>query len=564
VGMESLRPMQSTTDLCHTRWESMSPARSRPGQSMSDQQALSLTRCDAPSGAPCVQLPAADIGASTAGRWGAREIAWCGAIVTIGLLLRLIRIGHQPFWLDEALTFQRIHLNLPDLVNDSFANRHMPSYFLLLQMLLPFGTDAALLRLPSALLGAASIGVIFAIARRVGGLGAAAVAGLLMAFSPLQVQYGQEARSYTLVTLLIAVALWGLVRLAQDPQRASLGMRRPGFDGIGWASYLFGTVGALDVLGDAAPWLLASNLAFALIWHRLRHTPTLRGSFQRNWLLSQAVVAACCLPLYGAIVMANGSHMLENFNWIPQLSWRNIWIATKSVYLMRMATVVQYGLMPTAVPLLGPLVALLGMVGMYRMHRSLDGRVLLLAFLTLPLLLLTVSLFKSMLLPRYILWSAAPFFVLAGLGAAALPRRGLIALSTALVLLAAVNLAPVYRLETKPRWDVTAATLAAHVRPGDTVLTADPNAPTMLSVLQPKGQASIADTALVTQNLDVAVARWKQGSRVWAVNGRSAMGVREDVDTFKNALAELGPPVAQIQQGKEITILVFPAPGMDD
>jgi hypothetical protein len=132
------------------------------------------------------------------------------------------------------------------------------------------------------------------------------------------------------------------------------------------------------------------------------------------------------------------------------------------------------------------------------------------------------------------------------------------------VLLAAVNLAPVYRLETKPRWDVTAATLAAHVRPGDTVLTADPNAPTMLSVLQPKGQAPIADTALVTQNLDVAVARWKQGSRVWAVNGRSAMGVREDVDTFKNTLAELGPPVAQIQQGKEITILVFPAPGMAD
>jgi hypothetical protein len=169
-----------------------------------------------------------------------------------------------------------------------------------------------------------------------------------------------------------------------------------------------------------------------------------------------------------------------------------------------------------------------------------------------------------MLLPRYILWSAAPFFVLAGLGAAALPRRMLPILVTILILVGSINLVPIYRIETKPRWDVAAATLAANVRPGDTVLTSDPNASTMLSVLQPKDQQPIDGKALVTQNLAIALARWKQGGRVWAVNGRSAMGEREDVDTFKNTLAALGTPAAQIPQGKEITILMFQAPAAAD
>jgi len=534
---------------------------------MSVKQTLSLSRIQALSPALRDDNPNAGVlppAENTSEPWLSGDFVWMLVVVGIGLLLRLIHIGHQPFWLDEALTFQRIHLDLPDLVNDSFANRHMPSYFLLLQLLVPYGPGAALLRIPSALLGALSAGMVFAIARRVGGRNAGVIAGLLMAFSPLQVQYGQEARSYTLVTLLITTALWGLVRLAQDAKRASLTIRQHGFDGWGWACYLMGTIGALDVLGDAAPWLLASNLSLWLLWYHLRHDPETRRGFQRNWLISQVVVLACTVPFYGAIVLANGSHMLQNFNWIPQLSWRNIWIAAKSVYLMRMATVVQFGLMPTAVPLLGPLVALLGGIGIYRIRGRLDGRVLLLGFVTLPLLLLAVSLFKSMLLPRYILWSAAPFFVLAGLGAAALPRRALPVLVTVLIVVGSVNLAPVYRIETKPRWDVAAATLAANVRPGDTVLTSDPNAPTMLSVLQPKNQAPIDGKALVTQDLDVALARWKQGSRVWAVNGRSAMGEREDVDTFKNALAALGTPVAQIPQGKEITILMFQAPATPD
>lgn len=499
-------------------------------------------------------------------KWPAGDIAWMMFVLCIGLLARLLHIARQPFWLDEALTFQRIHLSTGSLIADSYANRHMPSYFLLLQLISQFSPANAMLRIPSALFGTLSVGMVFAIARRVGGRSAAIVAGLLMALSPLQVQYGQEARSYTLATLLITITLWGLLRLAQNPARASLDIRHPDFDVCGWASYVFGTIGALDVLSDAAPWLIAANASLFLIWRslRLEPSPDQHLGFRRNWLLSATIILVCCMPFYAAILAASDGQMLHKFDWIPPLSWQNLKVAAKSAYLMRMAAVVRFSVLPTAVPLLGLLVAMLGAVGLWRMRGRLEGRVLLLSFAVLPLLLLAISLLKSMLLPRYILWSAAPFFVLAGIGAATLPRRILPVAATVLMLLCMVNLAPVYKTETKPRWDMAAATLAAHVQPGDTVFTGDPNAPTMLAVLRPKGSVPIETTALVTPQLDVALARWKQGSRVWAVNGRSALGQHEDLNAFKGRIAALGTPTLEIPEGKEITILMFPAPNDAD
>lgn len=491
--------------------------------------------------------------------WLTSDGVWILAIVCLGLIARLFRIDHQPFWLDEALTFQRIHLHLGGLVSDSFSNRHMPTYFLLLRWISAcFGLHDAWLRAPSAVFGALSAGMVFAIAHRLGGRGAAIMGGLLMALSPLQVQYGQEARSYTLVTLLIAVSLWGLVRLAQDPYRAAIDVRRPEADRLSWAAYVFGAIGALDVLGDAMPWLIASNLSLYLVWRS--QAAEERQGFLRQWLASIVLIALCTAPFYLAIFAASDGHMLQKFNWIPELSWQHIWVVAGSVYLMRMLAVVKFDLLHTAVPLLGMLVVVAACMGVFRLRTRLEGRVLLLSVLVLPLLILSISLFKSVLLPRYVLWSAVPFFVVVGMGAAVLPLRTIPIAATLLFLLGAVNLGPVYRMETKPRWDMAAATLAANVRPGDTVFTADPNAPTMLTVLSPKNGLPIQASALVTSQYDQAVLRWKQGGRVWAVNGRSALGRREDLADFKSRMAVLGAPAIEISQGKEITILMFPAP----
>lgn len=498
--------------------------------------------------------------ATEAGRWSTMrpgaDVLGLLAVMALALAVRLYRIGAQSFWLDEVFTWQRIQLPPAQLIADSFANRHFPSYFLLLRWIAHFDPgDFAWLRMPSAVFGAAAAGVVLLIARRLAGRSAGMAAGLLMALSPLQMQYGQEARPYALVVLLIAIALWGLVLIVQQPLRTARGRAH------GWIAYVAGTVGASSVLGDTAPWLLASNAALWLVWRKLHADAAAARAFRRHWLVSQAVVLLGCLPFYGGVLGAADRHTLQAFNWIPSLTWHHLWVVASTTYLMHGATVVRLGLLPMAVKMLSPLVALLGVLGFIRLRGRMEGRVLLLAFALLPLLVLAVSLVKPMLVPRYILWSSVPFFVVAGVGVVTVGRRVAPLLVAALLLLSLANLTPLYRIEIKPRWNAAAATLAAEVRPGDTVFTDDPNGPLMLDALRPPGTASIGARARVTHRLSEALPHWQAGGRLWAVSGRAAMGEREDLAAFKHRLAPFGQPVREIAEGSELTLLQFAPAG---
>src|SRR5271170_4274084 len=157
------------------------------------------------------------------------------AIGVFALALRLYGLGDKPFWLDLA-SLRRATASLPDLVVDSLNNNHYPSYFLLLWLVGQIGTSQWLLRLPSAVFGAIGASMTCAIGTRAAGRPSGAIAGLLMAVSPFEVQFGQEARSYTLVSCLILTALFGLVRLAQEPAAAALPVRRSALRGA-WMAY---------------------------------------------------------------------------------------------------------------------------------------------------------------------------------------------------------------------------------------------------------------------------------------------------------------------------------------
>ncbi len=101
----------------------------------------------------------------------------------------------------------------------STVDHHPPLYYLLLhgwQRLL--GDGAAMVRLPSALLGIAAIPVLYWAGRIFVGRRAAMVAATLLAVSPFHVRYGQEARMYALMALLGALMLWALAVYLADSQ----------------------------------------------------------------------------------------------------------------------------------------------------------------------------------------------------------------------------------------------------------------------------------------------------------------------------------------------------------
>jgi mannosyltransferase len=483
-------------------------------------------------------------------------LALPAAIAGLALLLRLWGIGDKPFWLDEIATLRRATATIPDLVADSLHNSHYPSYFLLAWAIAKISTSQALLRLPSAVFGALAAGLTAATARLVAGRRAAIVAGLLMAFSPFEVQFGQEARSYTLVACLILMALWGLVRLALQPAQAALPVSREGALRTAWAAYAVGTAAALDVLNVAIPWLIASNLAAIAI---AGATGFGRRGFWRNWALAQLLIIICWAPAAATLYMISKGTVLDGAAWAPSETMRTVWSIIAPVYLLRLSNFITIDLAPAVVPGLSLAVLIMAALGVWRLRR--DPPVLAVlgaAALVLPLGLFAISWVVPLMVPRYFAWSAAPFFVFAGAGLSLLTRLRFAAAATALAALGLVNLIPYYNYETKPRWDLVAKKLAATAHPGDVVLADSYYAYSVLNVFAARrglDKHQINLTWLLPE-----AAKATPGHDVWVVWGRTGQTKKKSPEEYRRSLIALGSPVGVNAIGRYIVMWRYRAP----
>ncbi len=497
---------------------------------------------------PAVVMPAVVISVSAAAEPSNRSVWPAVAAFACALAARLWGIGDKPFWLDELTTLRRAALPMGALIRDSLSYHHLPTYFALLSGVLALGQSEAVARAPSAVLGAVTCAFVAAAAMRVGGRAAGLLAGLLMAFSPIQVQYGQEARSYTLVMCCIAAALLGLLRLVEEPARDA--------DRAGWALLLGGTFGAVATLGIALAWPAASTLGWALATRDTRR----RGRW-RTWLLGHAAVAVLIAPWFAAMYVLNEGRMADGLTWIPPLDADRLWATFDTVYLMRIGSLISTHLFPAGVPGLGALVALLAVasgVWAWRRRRAAFA-VLAVAALLPPVALLAVSTVFPLWIPRYLLWGAVPFFVLAGLGANLAPPAARLPGALAAGVLAAINLGGYYGAETKPRWDQAAQALHARATPRDLVLVEDDRLPDLLNYFLALDGAPLAERRWT---LDPAVARaWLAGgSPVWLAQGAVGQVVLADPAVIPPALQLPERPALLLRFGRDVALLRFDPP----
>jgi 4-amino-4-deoxy-L-arabinose transferase-like glycosyltransferase len=496
-----------------------------------------------------------------------RPVALPAAIFSFALVLRLIDIGRRPFWLDEVFTLQRASLAPKALVHDSFINHHLPSFFLMLSPLVNLGNPQFWLRVPSAAFGAVAVMLVYLIAREIAGRMAGLCAALVICMSPTALAFSQEARSYTLEMSLILVALLGIAKLATDVPAASRPWRHPRSAIGAWALFIIGSAAALDVLGDGLPWLLTANLIGGiLIWQS-----DARKSLARNLALADATVILLTAPFYGLMISTQDEGFVDSVMWIPPLNLPRLWYDVSSIYLMRIADSVSFRLMDVPTPRLliwlieVGLIAAVGL-GAWRLRKRPAVFVaIVLSLLVLPVFLSVISIWRPVLLPRYILWSAAPFAILAGIGAAFSMRRltgfGRAAAFAGVFALLLVNLIPYYGAETKPRWDVAARMLAADMAPGDVLFLNDQGALPILRTYLPADKAA---TVLADADGDFAHAKAAaaQGKRVWVVLGHAGQSraTTHELPALYAAIAPLGSPSKIEMAGNRIYINLYSPP----
>jgi len=118
-------------------------------------------------------------------------------IILVGFILRIYRLGYHDLWYDEVITlFKLPHLNFLKVWNPPF-------YFAIIAGWTKiFGFSEFSLRFPSLLFSLACIPVIYLLGKELFNKSAGFYAAAIMAVSPFQLWYAQEARSYSLMLFL--------------------------------------------------------------------------------------------------------------------------------------------------------------------------------------------------------------------------------------------------------------------------------------------------------------------------------------------------------------------------
>lgn len=157
--------------------------------------------------------------AGAAGQGSDRQFWILGAaLVAVAFLLRLYTIGHDELWFDEAIS--AFAVTFADWPREILRSNTPPLYYLLLWVWTAVaGLSETALRSLSALSGTLFVGVLLLFGRRIVGPRAALWSGLVAALAPIQIYYSQEAPSYALLLLLLALSYHSLWRALENNER---------------------------------------------------------------------------------------------------------------------------------------------------------------------------------------------------------------------------------------------------------------------------------------------------------------------------------------------------------
>ena len=329
-------------------------------------------------------------------------------ILALAATVRFLNLGDAALWLDELLTVKIAQMPW-DVLWITAYDPSPPLFYTIERLMLNLGHGEFLLRLPSAIFGTLTVGVVYAIGQSLAGPRAAVPAALLIALSWSNVEYSQEARAYALVSLCVSLSALGLIQLsraANDTAQLSL----PSFLRRGGMLYAVSLLAALYSHNTAVFFWLAANAYFVLHWSTLGGKSLRLASF---WIITNALVLLSWLPWFAATIDISSSGM---FNWLQQAD------AAKAARTFIAVHGFRYGA-PLELPLFMVLLVL-GLFGLVHMYKNSSHWALLLFALLASSLGVWLYGFVStpVYMARTILWGTVFSSVLVGIGIAALPR----------------------------------------------------------------------------------------------------------------------------------------------
>ena len=155
---------------------------------------------------------------------GSTATGWSlGLILCIGALARLYHLDVPSLWADEIQATFGASFPLPYLFRWIMTIEvHPPTYHLLLKLFLLFGDADAIVRLPSAMAGIASIYLVYKIVRESFTANEGLFAAALLASNPLHIWISRQVRPYAVLVALLCLSYLYLRRYFANPTRRTL------------------------------------------------------------------------------------------------------------------------------------------------------------------------------------------------------------------------------------------------------------------------------------------------------------------------------------------------------
>lgn len=211
----------------------------------------------------------------------------------VAIVLGLPSLADASLWLDETFSIYDARRSIADIFamrNEAYGGaHHPPGYFLVLKATMAVcGTSEACVRMPSVLANAGVAALVVVLGARLFGLAAAAVAGGAWAMMPYAIKYAQQARHYTLLALVCAVALLAVVSALDRKPDAPLSDRRAAAVGLACS-------GALWVHLFALPFLAA--LVLVAVTCLAAGGRSIARPRARAWAIALGTAVVASLPL---------------------------------------------------------------------------------------------------------------------------------------------------------------------------------------------------------------------------------------------------------------------------
>ncbi|MGB0060970.1 glycosyltransferase family 39 protein, partial [Candidatus Binatus sp.] len=159
-------------------------------------------------------------------RWisGRPAYAFVAVVTLVAAILRLLYLGKESLWGDEAFTVALASIPLPTMLKLLATDEpNIALYVLMLRGWLALGDSESTIRLLSVVFAVATVPLLYCVARRLAGQPVALLTILLFAVNAWAIRYAQEARGYTLWMMLTLASWLFFLRSLERPTRWNLG-----------------------------------------------------------------------------------------------------------------------------------------------------------------------------------------------------------------------------------------------------------------------------------------------------------------------------------------------------